>query len=147
MANSLRALRAAMIIPMSRNEPSLHSRCPRCQTVFRVTVTQIKARHGMVRCGRCQHAFQADQHVVRKPVASAVSRQTKELVKAALAPARKRATPRKIPVAEPAPATAPRLGAPFPPAGSLRQMPAAVISAPPANTKATGTEIQNASLW
>lgn len=110
-----------MIILMSRNEPSLHSRCPRCQTVFRVTVTQIKARHGMVRCGRCQHAFQADQHVVRKPVASAVSRQTKELVKAALAPARKRVTPRKIPVAESAPATAPRLGAPFPPAGSLRR--------------------------
>ena len=112
-----------MIIPMSRNEPSLNSRCPQCQTVFRVTATQLKVRHGMVRCGRCQHAFRADQHVVRKPVASTGSRQTKEVVKAALAPARKRATPKKTPAAESVPAPVAPGVAPFFPTESPRRPP------------------------
>jgi predicted Zn finger-like uncharacterized protein len=89
-----------MIIAMPRNEPGLHTRCPQCQTVFRVTAAQIKVRGGMVRCGRCQHAFRADQHVVRKSAGSTSSRQTRDVVKAALAPARKRVTPRKISTAE-----------------------------------------------
>ena len=121
-----------MIIAMSRNEPSLNSRCPQCQTVFRVTATQLKVRHGMVRCGRCQHAFRADQHVVRKPVASTGSRQTKEVVKAALAPARKRATPKKTPAAEPAPAA--HSAAPFPPAENLRR-PTPLIALPRLRTR------------
>ena len=44
----------------------MHTRCPQCQTVFRVTPAQLKVREGMVRCGRCQHAFAADKHLVRK---------------------------------------------------------------------------------
>ena len=44
----------------------MHTRCPQCETVFRVTPAQLKVREGMVRCGRCQHAFAADKHLVRK---------------------------------------------------------------------------------
>lgn len=44
----------------------MHTRCPQCKTVFRVTSAQLKVREGMVRCGRCQHPFVADKHLVRK---------------------------------------------------------------------------------
>lgn len=77
-----------MIIAMPRNEAGVHSRCPQCQTVFRVTAAQLKVREGMVRCGRCQHAFRADQHLIQKPAKGAP--------KAAVAVARKRAAPRKV---------------------------------------------------
>ena len=33
--------------------------CPICQTVFRVTPEQLRARAGKVRCGQCQHVFNA----------------------------------------------------------------------------------------
>lgn len=33
--------------------------CPACATTFRVTAEQIKLRAGRVRCGQCQHAFNA----------------------------------------------------------------------------------------
>ena len=35
------------------------TRCPRCDTTFRVTPEQLKARHGRVRCGHCQDVFNA----------------------------------------------------------------------------------------
>ena len=35
------------------------TRCPNCQTHFRVTKEQLKARAGRVRCGECQHLFNA----------------------------------------------------------------------------------------
>jgi predicted Zn finger-like uncharacterized protein len=35
--------------------------CPQCQTRFRVTTEQLQARSGEVRCGRCQHIFNAYQ--------------------------------------------------------------------------------------
>jgi predicted Zn finger-like uncharacterized protein len=81
-----------MIIAMPRNEPGVHSRCPHCQTVFRVSAAQLKVRAGLVRCGRCQHAFRADQHLIHKPVKGAA--------KGAAAAARKRATAKKIPAPE-----------------------------------------------
>ncbi len=66
----------------------MHTRCPQCQTVFRVTAAQIKVRDGMVRCGRCQHAFPADKHFVRKAA--------KAEAKSAQAPVRKRTASKKI---------------------------------------------------
>ena len=33
--------------------------CPGCGTAFRVTPDQLKAKQGKVRCGRCQHVFNA----------------------------------------------------------------------------------------
>jgi predicted Zn finger-like uncharacterized protein len=35
------------------------TQCPTCSTTFRVTPEQIKIRAGRVRCGQCQHAFNA----------------------------------------------------------------------------------------
>lgn len=35
------------------------TRCPACQTVFRITPEQLKARQGRVRCGGCRHVFNA----------------------------------------------------------------------------------------
>lgn len=49
------------------------TRCPGCTTTFRLTPEQIKARHGQVRCGRCQHVFDAIEFLVDTPVAAAVA--------------------------------------------------------------------------
>ena len=37
----------------------MKTRCPDCQTTFRVTPEQLKARAGKVRCGQCQTVFNA----------------------------------------------------------------------------------------
>ena len=37
----------------------MRTRCPHCQTIFRVTPEQLKARAGKVRCGHCQSVFNA----------------------------------------------------------------------------------------
>lgn len=37
----------------------MQTRCPACATAFRVTPEQLKAKHGKVRCGQCQHVFNA----------------------------------------------------------------------------------------
>ena len=38
------------------------TRCPECQTTFRVTDSQLAAAAGMVRCGTCMHVFNASLH-------------------------------------------------------------------------------------
>ena len=35
------------------------TRCPHCQTAFRVTSEQLKLRQGQVRCGECRGVFNA----------------------------------------------------------------------------------------
>lgn len=35
------------------------TRCPACATAFRITPEQLKVMHGKVRCGQCQHVFNA----------------------------------------------------------------------------------------
>jgi predicted Zn finger-like uncharacterized protein len=37
----------------------MHTRCPYCEAVFRVSVAQITAADGRVRCGQCQGVFDA----------------------------------------------------------------------------------------
>jgi predicted Zn finger-like uncharacterized protein len=37
----------------------MYTRCPHCDTVFRVTPQQLQAFSGQVRCGRCQQVFDA----------------------------------------------------------------------------------------
>lgn len=37
----------------------MKTRCPNCQTSFRITPEQLKARAGKVRCGQCQTVFNA----------------------------------------------------------------------------------------
>lgn len=43
------------------------TRCPGCETTFRVTAEQLKARHGQVRCGACQKVFNALDTLVEAP--------------------------------------------------------------------------------
>ena len=40
------------------------TRCPDCQTAFRITEAQRAAAEGLVRCGACTRVFQADHHLV-----------------------------------------------------------------------------------
>lgn len=40
------------------------TRCPQCQTSFKVTEEHLKIANGAVRCGSCLHVFQARQHWV-----------------------------------------------------------------------------------
>lgn len=43
------------------------TRCPACETHFRVTPEQLKARSGRVRCGECQHVFNALDSLIEEP--------------------------------------------------------------------------------
>ncbi|MEK7840526.1 MAG: MJ0042-type zinc finger domain-containing protein, partial [Pseudomonadota bacterium] len=49
----------------------MYTRCPECQSTFRITPAQIKVRAGLVRCGRCRTVFQSDQHLLRRLPAGA----------------------------------------------------------------------------
>ena len=40
------------------------TRCPACQTVFRLRPEQLHARGGEVRCGHCFHPFNALENTV-----------------------------------------------------------------------------------
>lgn len=40
------------------------TRCPACQTVFRLRPEQLRARHGEVRCGHCFNPFNALEHLI-----------------------------------------------------------------------------------
>lgn len=43
---------------------SLATRCPYCQTTFRVTHDQLKLRSGLVRCGSCKEIFNGVEHLL-----------------------------------------------------------------------------------
>ena len=45
----------------------LITRCPQCETTFRVIPDQLKLAQGWVRCGRCTRVFEADQHLFEIP--------------------------------------------------------------------------------
>ncbi|SFH97954.1 MJ0042 family finger-like domain-containing protein [Pseudomonas guineae] len=42
---------------------SFVTQCPHCRTSFRVSLTQLGAAHGAVRCGACLHVFNAAQQL------------------------------------------------------------------------------------
>lgn len=46
---------------------SLLTRCPNCQTQFRVTEEQLSIANGKVRCGNCMEIFNAVQHQTAMP--------------------------------------------------------------------------------
>jgi predicted Zn finger-like uncharacterized protein len=46
------------------------TRCPACETTFRITPEQLKARQGRVRCGHCQHVFNALDTLIEEVVAT-----------------------------------------------------------------------------
>lgn len=41
----------------------MYAQCPSCRTVFRTAPAQLQAAQGSVRCGRCQHVFDARRHL------------------------------------------------------------------------------------
>jgi predicted Zn finger-like uncharacterized protein len=56
---------------------ALATRCPHCNTTFRVVHDQLKLRSGMVRCGSCKQVFNGIEHLVRAgPTAVAVTADT-----------------------------------------------------------------------
>ncbi len=47
---------------------ALATRCPHCQTVFRIVPDQLKLHRGLVRCGHCREVFDGVLHQVEPPV-------------------------------------------------------------------------------
>lgn len=43
---------------------TLATRCPKCSTTFRIVPDQLKISEGLVRCGKCQHVFNARQYQI-----------------------------------------------------------------------------------
>jgi len=41
----------------------MFTRCPQCNTVFRISATQLRVANGDVRCGNCAHVFNALGHL------------------------------------------------------------------------------------
>ncbi len=46
------------------------TQCPKCDTTFRITPSQLKVAKGAVRCGACLHVFRASDHFQNAPEAS-----------------------------------------------------------------------------
>lgn len=52
----------------------MRTRCPGCETVFRITPEQLRARQGKVRCGQCQMVFNALETLIEEvPIISGPS--------------------------------------------------------------------------
>jgi predicted Zn finger-like uncharacterized protein len=47
---------------------ALATRCPHCQTVFRIVPDQLKLHRGLVRCGHCREVFDGVLHQVEPPI-------------------------------------------------------------------------------
>ncbi|NIO41987.1 MAG: DUF3426 domain-containing protein, partial [Burkholderiales bacterium] len=52
----------------------LFTRCPACETVFRVTTRHLQASGGQVKCGRCQSVFDAFASLTANPLGESRSR-------------------------------------------------------------------------
>ncbi|MDR1064259.1 MAG: zinc-ribbon domain-containing protein [Azoarcus sp.] len=90
------------------------TRCPSCQTVFRLTSEQLLARQGRVRCGSCLHPFNALDHLAESdPRAGQPDRQIPP-GKAATFSTQPGVKPGTFP-AEPAPAAASNAAPDIPP--------------------------------
>ena len=50
---------------------SLITRCPACETMFKVVPDQLRVSDGWVRCGQCGEIFDAPQHLIPDPNESA----------------------------------------------------------------------------
>lgn len=79
--------------------------CPECQTTFRVTPDQLKARAGKVRCGQCQTVFNALDSLIEETVSIVQDAAPTSAPAPGAAPA---PTPDSIPAPEAAPASAPQ---------------------------------------
>ncbi len=64
------------------------TRCPSCDTTFRITPEQLKAKQGRVRCGKCQNVFNAIESLADAPAAIAVPAMPENDVEIGVSPAR-----------------------------------------------------------
>ena len=48
------------------------TKCPGCETAFRVSAEQLKVKQGKVRCGQCRQVFNALESLVDEPTATVV---------------------------------------------------------------------------
>ncbi len=76
----------------------IQTRCPGCATTFRVTPEQLKARHGKVRCGKCQRVFDAIEALLDAPSIAAAQAATKAASKATAAAPQEEAWPKTEPM-------------------------------------------------
>ena len=44
----------------------MHTQCPNCQTIFRVTSAHLNIAQGHVRCSHCRHIFNATLHLLKQ---------------------------------------------------------------------------------
>jgi predicted Zn finger-like uncharacterized protein len=51
---------------------SLITRCPACETLFKVVPDQLRISGGWVRCGQCDEVFDASLHLLQAPPAEAL---------------------------------------------------------------------------
>jgi len=85
------------------------TRCPACDTTFRVTPPQLQAQHGVVRCGRCMTVFDGFKSLAtvdENPVADAAAEPAPAVIEPAVVePPAERQAPSEPAAPEPAPAT------------------------------------------
>ncbi len=112
------------------------TQCPHCRTSFRVSLAQLSAAKGAVRCGACLHVFNARQHLLGEGAPAGTG---------SLPPANP--APRPLPPASSGTSSAPRPAAPAPapaqvPAPATVPAPAPQPASPPAATPA-----RDDTLW
>ena len=95
------------------------TRCPQCQTRFKVVDDQLRISDGWVRCGKCKSVFDALTHLVARPAADAPESDKPATVKA----------PSPAPVAPPvAPVAAPVAAEPAKPPPPTTPVSAPVVA-------------------
>ena len=82
----------------------MFTRCPHCQTVYRVTPSQLNAADGRVRCGHCGTVFDAGETLSDDLQTLAPGATGPDMVAADEAPAADTQAPSEADAAEPAPA-------------------------------------------
>lgn len=106
------------------------TRCPACDTTFRITPEQLKTRQGKVRCGECQHVFNALETLVEEATVVVLPTPVEAEAETAVSPASTFAfdpEPAPEPESEPEPPPAPD---PEPPP-MVPDIPAPVAPDPP----------------
>lgn len=83
---------------------SLNTRCPACETVFKVVPDQLRVSSGWVRCGRCAEVFDAATHMLT-PAGASARPMTLQVPESVRPPSQPLVAPMAIPpVSVPAPA-------------------------------------------
>lgn len=95
------------------------TRCPHCDTVFRVTPQQLQKQHGQVRCGRCMQVFDGFRTLSSesdRTLAESVAERTAEAAPSASPAAKLHVAAAEPALATAAPAAVAPAVAPVPPA-------------------------------